>query len=135
MKREQMTVVVLVAVVAVLATLLAVDFAGGRPAQAQATTSSGGFISVVGGELYSGSNIPIIVVDGQQMAIMTYNYKVVGPAYPLTLTNVRSFRFDRQLNDYNVESCRRAPERPAGHREGNSVEEIFTAVPKQKMLR
>jgi len=134
MKGEQLTVVALVAVVAVLGTLLAVDFAGGRHAQAQ-SSSTNGFISVVSGELYSGSNIPIIVVDGQQMAIMTYNYKVVSPSYTLTLTNVRSFRFDRQLNDYNVDACRRAPDRPATHRDANSVEDIFIAVPKQKMLR
>ena len=126
MNRQQKTIVVLVAVTAVLATLVVMEVVGRPSAYAQGTASQAGFVTVVTGPLYRNRSIPIVLVDSQQLAIMTYEYTVAGTQPDLTLTNVRSFRYDRRLSDYHIGQHRR-PWEPPSHNNANSVEEIRVA--------
>lgn len=131
MKREQWVVTALVAVVAVLATLVVADFAGRRPAYAQ-DASSAAFLTVVAGQNYRTSHMPIVLVDAQAMCVMTYNYNLSGNNM-LALTNVRSFKFDRKLMDYNYRRSNPVQTPPRRTSEqGRSVEDIMKGSFKQK---
>ena len=123
----------LVGVIASLATLLAVDLAGGRRAYAQ-DTSQTGYIAVVAGPTVRSRTIPLIIVDMQAMSIMTYDYTLSGNFASLKLTCARSFKYDRKLIDYNHRNHSK-PETPLKKvKDGNTVQEIMEAVAKQRSL-
>lgn len=133
MNREQKTVMVLVAAVAALGTLVAVELVGREPAYAQSGPGQAGFLSVVVGPQSRNNTLPIIVVDSQQMAIMTYDLSLVGAAPDLRLTNARSMRYDRRMNEYYVGMHRR-PHEPPSRNNANTVEEMRVASQRQRPL-
>lgn len=131
MKREQRTLNLLIAVVAVLATLVVVDLTGRRPLQAQ-DSSSAAFLTVVAGQNYRNTHMPIVVVDAQAMSILTYRYDLSGDNR-LALTNARSFKYDRKMMDYNYHRstpAHNAPRRTS--QQGHSVEDLMKASLRQK---
>jgi hypothetical protein len=136
MKQVNWTVPLLVAVSSALATLLVVEMTGRREAYAQETAVSG-YTAAMVGETYRNSRIPIIIVDAQKQCIMTYEYNVAGSGSSqyLKLTNVRTFKYDRRMLDYNIGRYR-DPHRFADHDRttGNSVEEMREASMRQKLL-
>ena len=133
MNREQKTIMALVCAVSVLATLVAVELVGRQPAHAQAAPGQAGFLTVVAGPTVRDRLMPIVVVDSQQLALMTYDYTVTGTSPDLRLTNVRSLRYDRRMNDYYVGNWRQ-PHVPPGRTNANTVEDMRVAAQRQRPL-
>jgi len=99
MKGNQIAVCVLTAVVAVLATLLVMGRAPGRliPAAYGQDAVAGGYVVALIGNDTSG-RYPVVVVDSKEMSIMVYEYNRAN--FKFDLKGVRSFRYDRQLRDF-----------------------------------
>ena len=127
MNRETWVVAGLVAVIAVLSTLLVVDLAGSREAYAQ-TNAQAGYVAVVAGPIVRNRTLPLIVVDIQSRTLMTYDYEITGDN-KLILTTARSFTFDRRLTDYHYlgKGKSKKPSR-TGRKDGDSVNEISDIV-------
>ena len=139
MKREPWVVTALVAVIASLATLIVVDFAGRRETYAQGSAQTG-YLAVIAGSIIRDRMMPIVIVDAQAQVIMTYDYICSGGTRrELELTTARSFKYDRRLLDYNIRNYKslrgsRMSYRHHRHSAGNSVNEIRVATQKQPSL-
>ncbi len=99
MKGNQIAVCVLVAVVAVLATLLVTGEGRARfiPAAYGQDSVAGGYVVALIGNETSG-RYPVVVVDSKEMTLMVYEYNRAN--FSFDLKGVRSFRHDRQLRDF-----------------------------------
>jgi len=133
MKGYQWIIAGLVGVIASLVTLLAVDLLGGREARAQDTTQTG-YVAVVAGPIVRNRVLPLIIVDTQALAIMTYDYEVTGNYRELVLTTVRSFKYDRKLIDYNHRDYSNPTRSDDTQRGDVSVQDVMRAIPRLRPL-
>jgi len=101
-----------VAVLAVLCVAAGFLLAGGVLPRAYGASEgmTSGLICVVGSE--RNLNAPIVIVDVSEQTMVVYDYSY--SARRVQLASVRTYRFDRQLVDYQTE--------------GVSVEEVRRAV-------
>ena len=84
--------------VAVLATLLAMQYFGGDSRHAFAQSSMGSadyMIGLIGPSRQS--KIPLFLIDSKRQTVMVYDYH--QDQRELRLRAVRSYRFDRELED------------------------------------
>lgn len=131
MKTESRLIMALVAAVSVLATLVLVQWTGARPVSAQ-DSGRAGFLIAIAGQNYRTNSMPLVIVDAQTMTVMTYRYDLSTPNM-LTLTNVRSFKYDRKLMDYNYKKSKPADRSPKRlPTQGDSVRDILKASYKLK---
>jgi len=96
--KQGWTVNVLFVLVAVLATLLATQYFSGGSQRAYAQTSAGSadyMIGLIGPARQS--KIPLFLVDSKRQTVMVYDYH--QDQRELRLRAVRSYRFDRELED------------------------------------
>jgi hypothetical protein len=133
MQKRTWVIAGLVGVIASLATMLAVDLLGARGAYAQDSAQTG-YIAVVAGPVVRNRLIPLIVVDTQAMAIMTYDYEIGGDYKELVLTSVRSFKYDRKLIDYGNKNFAKPAVRRITEHGSASVEDVLKAISSQKPL-
>ena len=99
MSRTHWVITGLVAVAAVLGTLLAVNLLGGGPryALAQVSEGSAGYIVGLLGPTIRESRLPLFLIDTKAQTILVYEYDQSRRL--LYLRVARSFRNDRELLD------------------------------------
>ncbi|NLW49450.1 MAG: hypothetical protein GXY85_01220 [Candidatus Brocadiaceae bacterium] len=89
------------AVVAVVGVAAGLALAGSGlmgSAQAQSEGAAGGMICVVGQELQG--TAPIVLVDVRDQSLLVYEYSYYNDR--ISLTSARTFRFDKQLTEYQT---------------------------------
>lgn len=98
----------LVALVAVLATLLVQSWLTPRYAFAQASEGSAGYTVAVVGPAYQ-NRLPLFLIDNKAQVVMVYDWDQSRRKF--FLRTVRSFRNDRRLEDENFgeKSATRGP--------------------------
>ncbi len=74
----------------------------GNPAHAQAHGTSAGSATVVLGEAVRGV-FPLILVDTDDDSLMIYELDASRTRWRLTLQSARTYRYDKQLREYNIE--------------------------------
>ena len=106
----QWTITCLVAVVAVLATVLLLNYIrdDSRYAFAQVSEGSAGYVVGILGQPHS-NKLPLFLIDNKSQTIMVYEYS--QERRELFLRAARSFRYDRELvdADYSNYSSTKGP--------------------------
>ena len=111
----QWTITCLVAVVAVLATVLLLNYIrdDSRYAFAQVSEGSAGYVVGILGQPRS-NKLPLFLIDNKRQTIMVYEYS--QERRELFLRAARSFRYDRELTDVDYRSM--------GATKGPSVDDV-----------
>ena len=96
--RTQWTLTALAAVVAVLVTLLVVQYLrdGSRYAFGQVSEGAAGYVVGVVGPEYQ-NRLPLFLIDNKSQTILVYEY--YQPNRELFLRAARTFRYDRDVED------------------------------------
>lgn len=111
-------------VCAAIAILVVLLLPRGRApvALAQQSAAVGYVIGLTGAE--KSGRLPVILIDTKEQAIIAYEYNY--SRHRLILVTARSYRYDRQLQDYSLGT---------GSSNGLDVDDVRKRIPKKKRLR
>ena len=107
MKAGNWIITALVGAVAILVTMLVSDIVnpGGRYVLAQDSAAVPYLIGITGPE--QNLRLPLFLIDIRKEVILSYEYNISRRS--LELVRVRTYRYDRQLEDYENTASRGGP--------------------------